>query len=119
MNKDLDVLKWLAVHDGQFVWNKKQFVRIGRRVVHEKIPEASLHRLTEQGYVEVATHNISVWKYGPKDHVSPPGGYGAQLKRNVAILDTLDDPTWRSRIEVHAKLTVRGTQHCVNMGLLD
>lgn len=119
MNKDLDVLKLLANNGGHFIWDKNQVRWIGTRCVRVKAPESILHRLTEQGYVEVAVHNISVWKYGPKDHVSPPGGYNAQLKRNVAILDELDEPTWRSRTEIHAKLTVRGTQHCVNMGLLD
>lgn len=103
----------LIVDMGECIWVSRRYPLRGS----EKVPTASLRRLTTEGYIEVESRNISVWKYGPRD--SYKGMYNSQLQLNVAILETMDEPTLRTRTEVRAIPTARGREQARALGLLD
>lgn len=113
MKADDDVLRRIVL-EGLVKWQSVRYARRG----DPKPPESSLRRLTTEGYIEVESHNVSVWKYGPRDSYKT-GGYVQNLAANVAILETMDDPTLKSRTEVWAIPTARGIQHAADLGLLD
>lgn len=96
MNADEAVLEMLISHEGEFVWDRNATTKSQRNgySVHRRNPppEASFKRLADQGYVQVETHNVSVWK---------------------------NAETWRDRVDIRVALTDRGWQHAANLGLLD
>lgn len=112
MKADDDVLARI-VKERSVRWDSPRYN--GKR---SKAPEASLRRLTTLGYIEVESHNITVWKYGPRDSYNTPN-WQAQMAANVAILETMDDPVLRNRTEVWAIPTARGIEFAHQMGLLE
>lgn len=113
MKTDDDVLKRI-VKEKRVRWESRRYPQRG----DPKPPSASLHRLTTEGYIEVESHNITVWKYGPRDSYATIN-WQAQLAANVAILETMDEPCLRNRTEIWAIPTARGIQHAKDLGLLD
>lgn len=123
MKADDEVLKTLIEHDGEFTWDRDATIQIKRPnggTVHRRKPppEASFRRLSLEGYVQVETHSVSVWKFGPRDDFARKG-YIPTLRANVAKLNEMDNPTWRSRVDIRVALTDRGWQHAADLGLLD
>lgn len=97
MKSDESVLLTLIEHEGEYVWDRDATIQIKRPnggTVHRRNPppEASFRRLSLEGYVQVETHSVSVWK---------------------------NAETWRSRVDIRVALTDRGWQHCQDLGLLD
>lgn len=126
MKADEAVLRTLLEHGGEFTWDRNaamQVPRGGGRPGHvwrrTPAPEASLKRLSIQGYVQVETHNISVWKFGPRDEYKTGQMVPSNIHQNIALLEQMDNPTWRTRVDIRAALTDRGRQHAVALGLLD
>lgn len=121
MKADEEVLKVLIEHDGEHVWDRDATIMIKRpngTTVHRRAPapEASFRRLSLEGYVQVETHTVSVWKFGPRDNFAQDG-YIPTLRANVAKLDEMDTPTWRNRVDIRVALTDRGWQYAADLGL--
>ena len=96
----------------------------GRRFGGQVVSETALHRLTKLGYVEVETHNVSAWNFGPAfpayNYKSLHGqaAYDAEIQRIKDVEATLPKREFSTRSEIWVRVTTLGLQALRDIGAL-
>lgn len=93
---------------------------------NKRHPSSLLRGLARQGFIEVETHAVSPWTFGPphpgwfRGHKNSPEAV-AWESENQAYQDfrRKHPSTWRMRSEVHAKITDMGIEYLKGLGLLN
>jgi hypothetical protein len=124
---DLAVLK--QIRDGMDVWGVARFNsgRYSTRV--SAAPSRTiLKRLSEEGYIEVESHNVSTWGYGFTasyyTHSAASRGYPltddqkADLAREQRIKAVIEPKMWQDRTEVWVRMTTRGREYMETLALV-